>query len=154
MRALCYNKWRGSEEAWMSDIAWITKLKLPVSTRLRFNIATTLFGRQQRCINVETTSCACWSGASPLSKTWHYQWYRVMEVAFIKMVKLFDFQLAISHIFKHFALTFLEWQKLVEQLHACVSTSSVGCGTISEEPQVNMIQAELFTAYWDISARN
>ena len=33
---------------------------LPVITRRRFDVDTTLFGRQQRCYNVETTSCACW----------------------------------------------------------------------------------------------
>ena len=30
----------------------------PVSTRRRFDVDTTLFGRQQRCYNVETTSCS------------------------------------------------------------------------------------------------
>ena len=32
----------------------------PVRTRRRFDVDTTLFGRQQRCYNVETTSCAYW----------------------------------------------------------------------------------------------
>ena len=30
----------------------------PVGTRHRFDVVTTSFGRQQRCYNVETTSCA------------------------------------------------------------------------------------------------
>ena len=34
--------------------------KMPVSTRRRFDVVTTLYGRQQRCYNVETTSCALW----------------------------------------------------------------------------------------------
>ena len=35
-----------------------TNTMYPVSTRRRFDVVTTLFGRQQRCYNVETTSCA------------------------------------------------------------------------------------------------
>ena len=32
----------------------------PVSTQRRFDVNTTLFGRQQRCYNVERTPCTCW----------------------------------------------------------------------------------------------
>ena len=34
---------------------------LPVSTRCHFDVGTTLLGRQQRCYNVETTSCVYWA---------------------------------------------------------------------------------------------
>ena len=33
---------------------------IPVSTRLCFDVGATLFGRQQRCYNVKTTSCTYW----------------------------------------------------------------------------------------------
>ena len=33
---------------------------MQISTRRRFDVGTTLFGRQPRCYNVETTSCGCW----------------------------------------------------------------------------------------------
>ena len=32
----------------------------PVSTRRRFDVVTTLFGRRQHCYNVKTTSCVYW----------------------------------------------------------------------------------------------
>ena len=35
----------------------------PVSTRRRFDVETTLVGRQKRCYNVETTSCVYWEEA-------------------------------------------------------------------------------------------
>ena len=35
---------------------------IPVSARRRFNVDTTLFGRQQRCNNVKTTSRVHWDG--------------------------------------------------------------------------------------------
>ena len=39
----------------------IKKAKVPNKhTTSRFNVDTTLFGRQQRCYNVELTSCAYW----------------------------------------------------------------------------------------------
>ena len=42
---------------------------VPVSTRCRFDVDTTLFGRQQRCYNVETTPCAYWGVTKKLPKS-------------------------------------------------------------------------------------
>ena len=65
-----------SSTIWMLSLSWIqhpsTRQRLhwfvntdiginnPESTRRRFDVDTTLFGRQQRCYNVETTSCDYW----------------------------------------------------------------------------------------------
>ena len=40
----------------------------PVSTRRCFDVDTMLFGRQKRCYNVETTSCAYWVVLLNMSK--------------------------------------------------------------------------------------
>ena len=53
-----------------------------VSTRRRFDVVTTLFGRQQRCYNVQTMSCAYLVNAKPILTTnlmsWVYEQARIL----------------------------------------------------------------------------
>ena len=50
------------------ETIWHRNYLSPVSTRRRFDVGTTLFGRQQRCYNVETTSCAYWVLGAPIDQ--------------------------------------------------------------------------------------
>ena len=49
----------------------LTSIHIPVSTRRCFDVVTTLLTSKQRCIDVKTTSCACWDGLNPWWEVYH-----------------------------------------------------------------------------------
>ena len=64
------------------DILLLTIIAEPEKSR--FDVVTTLFGRQQRCYNVETTSCAYWEMfrfiSNPILGTLDHGPYFIKEV--------------------------------------------------------------------------
>ena len=84
----------------------------PVSTRRRFDIVTTLFGRQQRRYNVETTSSAYWGRTSWTTKRYSmYEvyndiWVRILGLGFIYLLKNIIIQLSYDiNFYKNWTFT-------------------------------------------------